>query len=76
MSITAKALCNSKVEFGEGPHRLATISFCPDYQNGRNSEWASSTPHLDIRMTVRGDIAGQFEMGQKYTLTFIPDEEA
>jgi hypothetical protein len=71
--ITAKIICNLKSEFGEGEHRLATVSFCPDYAAGRNQEWSASTPHLDLRMTVKGAVADLFKQGQNYTLTFTPE---
>lgn len=71
--ITAKVFCNSKTEFGTGAHKMATIGFCPDYGNGRNAEWAASTPHLDLRMTVKADVADQFEMSDPFTLTFTPE---
>jgi hypothetical protein len=43
----------------------------PDYGPGAgNEQWAAATPHLDMRMTVRGDVARYFEPGKPYTLTF------
>lgn len=68
--ITAKIQCNLKQEYTVGEQRYATLGFMPDYADGRNKEWAVNTPSLDIRMTVKGDIADRFELGKKYTLTF------
>lgn len=70
MSITAKVRCNGKQPYGD----MATLSFMPDYGDGRNSEWAAATPHLDLRMTVKGTVAEQFEPGWAYTLTFEKEE--
>lgn len=72
--ITAKITCNLKQEYGEGENRYATVGFQPDYADGANKEWAFATPHLDLRMTLRGDVVDRFEPGQKYTLTFEPQE--
>lgn len=71
--ITAKIMCNSKSEWGEDEKRQATVGFCSDYRDGRATEWATSTPHLDLRMTVKGDIADRFQLSQSYTLTFTPE---
>lgn len=73
--ITAKVMCNGKTEWGTGENRMATLGFCADYQDGRNKEWAASTPHLDLRMSVKGDVADHFAAGKKYTLTFAPEQE-
>jgi hypothetical protein len=72
--ITAKVQCNLKQEFGEGEDRQATVGFCADYADGRNQEWSRYTPHLDLRMTLRGAVADQFTPGRAYTLTFEAEE--
>lgn len=72
MQVTAKAQVNSRSE-GPGP---VSLSFGPDYQDGRNAEWAAATPALSISMTVReGDVADFFEQGGKYTVTFARTED-
>lgn len=75
MKITAKVYCNGKTEYGEGGERSATLTFCPDYADGRNSEWAKYTPSLNLQMNVKGSVADQFETQGRYTLTFTPDAE-
>jgi hypothetical protein len=65
--------CNLKQEYGEGDKRYATIGFCADYADGLNKEWAQATPYLDLRMTVRGDVADRFVQGGHYTMTFAQD---
>lgn len=72
--ITAKVQCNIKQEFGEGDERQVTVGFMADYNDGRNAEWARYTPHLDLRMTLRGDVADRFEPGKSYTLTFAEED--
>jgi hypothetical protein len=74
--ITAKVVCNLKQEFTYGTERQATVGFCPDYQDGRNKDWAAATPSLELRMLLRGDVADRFEPGRAYTLTFEPEPVA
>lgn len=74
MTVTAKVTCNHKQVHGEGDEQQATLGFCADYTDGRNKEWSLYTPSLDLRMTVRGSVADQFEQGRSYTLTFEATE--
>ena len=72
--ITAKVQCNLKQEYVDGAGtKQATVGFCADYADGRNKEWSQYTPYLDLRMTLKGDVADQFEPGKAYTLTFEPE---
>lgn len=73
VNITAKVYCTYKEEDGEGGRRHARLSFSPDYQDGRNQEWAVFTPSLSLQMTVKGDVADHFAPGGRYTLTFTPE---
>jgi hypothetical protein len=66
--VTAKVRVASKVNGGDG--RGANVSFQPDYQDGRNKEWAEATPALSLHMGLKGEVADQFEQGQAWTLTF------
>lgn len=72
-AITAKVRCNLKQEMGADDSRCATVGFMPDYADGRNQQWALATPHLELRMTLRGDVADCIEPGKCYTLTFTED---
>jgi hypothetical protein len=72
--VTAKIKCNLKQEYIVGGNGYVTLGFMPDYAAGRNAEWAHSTPHLDLRMTVKAEVAPQFEVGKSYTLQFIDEE--
>jgi len=72
--VTAKIFCASKTETGELDERQATVTFAPDYADGRNKEWALYTPGLSLTMGLRGAVADRFEVGKVYTLTFAPEE--
>lgn len=49
------------------------LTFAPDYAHDANKEWSLATPHLDLRMTVRADVAKHFHQGKSYTLYFEPE---
>ena len=71
--ITAKIVCQSKQESGEGDDRQVNVTFAPDYNDGRNKEWARWTPGLSLTMGLKGEVADRFEVGQAFTLTFEPE---
>ena len=73
VQITAKVACTRKDAAWDGATNLA---FGPDYQDGRNAEWAAATPNLSVSMTVIDAVAEHFELGGKYTLTFTPTGDA
>ena len=72
--VTAKIICQSKTETGEGDDRTATVTFAPDYADGRNAEWARWTPGLSLTIGLRGSVADRFEVGKAYTLTFTEED--
>lgn len=72
--ITAKTQCQSKTESGEGDSRQATVTFVPDYADGRNKEWALYTPGLSLTICLKGAVADRFEQGKAYTLTFTEED--
>lgn len=72
--VTAKIVCQSKTETGEGDDRQATVTFAPDYADGRNAEWARWTPGLSLTIGLRGSVADRFEQGKPYTLTFTEED--
>lgn len=76
MRVTAKVMLNSKMESGTGDNRQVVAAFSANYSGGQNSEWAIYTPSLSLNMTLRGEVADQFMIGQEYTLTFEPSEPA
>lgn len=67
---TAKVVCTAKGPAGDGQSRLG---FSPDYEAGRNAEWASATPTLSLSMTVVEGVAAKIAMGQAITLLFTED---
>lgn len=71
--ITAKIVCQSKQEAGEGDDRTVNVSFGADYNDGRNKEWARYTPGLSLTMGLKGAVADRFEVGKAYTLTFAEE---
>jgi hypothetical protein len=71
VNVTAKVVLNCKIQ--HYPDAVG-LSFVPDYQDGRNKEWASATPALSVSMTVKDAVAEHFTAGQAYTLTFAPEE--
>jgi hypothetical protein len=73
--ITAKVMLNSKMESGVGDNRNVALSFSANYADGKNAEWAIWTPNLALTMTVKGEVADKFVIGQEYTLTFSEDED-
>jgi hypothetical protein len=68
-SFTAKVVVESKVEHGQ----QVSLQFRPDYDQGRNAEWAEATPALALGMTVKNEVAEQVEVGDAFTLTFSKD---
>lgn len=73
--ITAKVLCHQRTESGEGDNRQASVSFLPDYNDGRNREWSRYTPSLSLSMTVGGAAADIFQQGKAYVLTFAESDD-
>lgn len=69
--VTAKVVLSSKSKTGADGDQVY-MSFTPDYQDGRNAEWAVATPSLALSMTVKAEVGARFEQGQSYTLTFEP----
>lgn len=72
--VTAKVVCSSKAESGEGENRQAVLGFRADYDDGRNKEWSRYTPNLSLSMTVKGTVGDLFEQDARYTLQFIAEE--
>lgn len=69
--ITAKVTCCKKQTPGGAGEGSTTLSFAPDYADGRNAEWAKYTPSLSLTMTVKGEVGDRFEAGKPYTLQFV-----
>lgn len=74
MTFTAKVYCQSKQQLLGSNNPSATLTFAPDYADGRNKEWADATPALHLTMTVKPSVAEQVNPGGKYTLTFEAED--
>jgi hypothetical protein len=80
MSVTAKFKVSRISDMGWGTE----IEMVPDYANGRNKEWATSTPAGMIRMTIKNDLAAEVfkkdidengsQTGKAFTILFEPEE--
>lgn len=69
---TAKVQVSSVQEGSPGP---VAVVFQPDYADGRNKEWAQATPSLALSMTIKPELAELLRQGQRFTLTFTPEDE-
>lgn len=74
-AVSAKIVCQSKMESGEGDDRTVTVTFVPDYADGRNKEWARWTPGLGLTMGLKGAVADHFELQGKYTMILEETED-
>lgn len=73
--VTAKVTCQGKTVQSEGTDsEQVQLTFVPDYQDGRNKEWARFTPALSLTMTVLPEVAARFRQGAHYTLEFAEEE--
>jgi hypothetical protein len=74
VNFTAKVKVTNRVQAVENGD--VSLSFAPDYGDGRNAEWAAATPALSLSMTVKADVGQYVEMGDEFTLTFTNDTAA
>lgn len=75
MSVTAKVKCTQKSLINMGSDfESVQLRFGADYATGRNKEWASATPTLNLDMTVKPEVGELFAFGQAYTLTFEKED--
>jgi hypothetical protein len=74
-TVTAKIKCTGKTRVEPGDDGQFNLTFGPDYDDGRNAEWAKYTPRLTLTMGVKASVAEHFEQGAAYTLTFTPESE-
>lgn len=51
------------------------LEFGPDYNDGRNKEWAKYTPAFSLSMVVKDTVAEHFPMGKEFTLTFSESDD-
>lgn len=63
-TVSAKLKLQAKQDQGN----QAGLTFSPDYEDGRNKEWAEATPALSLSMTVKKSVGDLFKAGQTYTM--------
>lgn len=70
-----KVTAKLKVQYKSGENPVS-VSFQPDYQDGRNQEWATATPSLTMTVAMKPEVAAQFEVGEAIdmVLTRNPDQ--
>jgi hypothetical protein len=73
-TVSAKVRVESVGQHAGESGALVPLSLGPNYQDPANAAWASATPHLQLNMTVQGDVARHFEQGRNYTLHFVPED--
>ena len=71
-AVTAKARVEKRTEGGD---QFVSLTLGPDYNDGRNAEWAYATPSLRVEMTVLASVGDEFEQGKPWTITFTPSED-
>lgn len=74
-TVTAKVICTNNDANNAGGPGSHTVTFAPDYADGRNAEWAAATPSLSLTMTVKADVAEHFPQGKRLTLAFVPEDD-
>ncbi len=74
--VTAKIKCTGKSPTEDGEDAQVSLTFGPDYADGRNQEWAKYTPGLSLTMGVKASVAEHFEVGDTFTLTFSKEGSA
>lgn len=67
---TAKIRCNGKTPNEGSTPATTTVTFGPDYGDGKNAEWAARTPTLSLSMAMVDEVAALVEPGDEITLTF------
>jgi hypothetical protein len=76
MSVTAKFKVNRISDMGWAHE----VELTPDYQDGRNKEWAEATPAGMIRLTIKNQVAADVfkaepneqgsQAGKQFVVTF------
>jgi hypothetical protein len=69
--VSAKIKVQSATPLSDGQ---VAVVIAPDYEEGRNAEWAKYTPGLSMQMTVKEEVAEVFQQGATATLLFQFDE--
>jgi len=75
MDTTLRTKCTTKTTPGNAGDGTTSLGFTPDYQDGRNQDWATATPNLHLQFTVKDEIGERFELGKAYTFTVSETED-
>jgi hypothetical protein len=70
--MNVKALITGMSVAGE----VTAITLGPDYQDGRNAEWAAATPSFNTSMSVQNHLAEELEVGQEVEIILKPGRKA
>lgn len=72
MGMNAKIRLSQKIDEPASEHQgaFSELHFYADYADGKNKEWATSTPTLNLVMRVKKEIADTLEAGKSYDLVF------
>jgi hypothetical protein len=55
---------------------ITAVVLGPDYQDGRNKEWAAATPSFSTTLSVQNHLAEDLEVGQEVEVTLVPGRKA
>lgn len=69
-AFTAKVKVANRGEISD----YTPVTFVPDYEGGRNAEWAAATPSLSLTMSVKQEIAEFLTPGAAWMLRFEPED--
>lgn len=70
--LNVRAVITGMSDAGE----VKALTLGPDYQDGRNAEWAAATPSFSTTMSVRADLAEDLEVGQEVEIVLKPGRKA
>lgn len=70
--LNIRAVITARSEAGE----VTAITLGPDYQDGRNAEWAAATPSFSTTMSVQNGLADELEVGQEVEVILKPGRKA
>lgn len=72
---TAKIRCTGKTPNAGSTPPTTTVTYGPDYGEGKNAEWAARTPTINVSMAMLDEVAARVEVGDEITLTFSKQNE-
>lgn len=67
----AKLQVHTKVETGAGEHRQVQVQFTA-VGGPENEEWARYTPAAQLNISLKGNLADRYKIGESYFVDFSP----